>query len=47
LLRDRERASFFAMPDDFLDARLTERRNPRTAAIDVASPLEIVDLIGT
>ncbi|MGH7631753.1 MAG: N-acetylmuramic acid 6-phosphate etherase [Gemmatimonadales bacterium] len=33
------------MPDDFQDARLTERRNPRTAAIDVASPLEIVDLI--
>jgi N-acetylmuramic acid 6-phosphate etherase len=33
------------MTDDFLDARLTERRNPRTAAIDVASPLEIVDLI--
>jgi N-acetylmuramic acid 6-phosphate etherase len=33
------------MPDDFLDARLTERRNPRTVAIDVASPLEIVDLI--
>jgi N-acetylmuramic acid 6-phosphate etherase len=25
--------------------RLTERRNPRTAAIDTASPLEIVDLI--
>jgi N-acetylmuramic acid 6-phosphate etherase len=33
------------MPDDFLDPRLTERRNPRTAAIDVATPLEIVDLI--
>ncbi len=33
------------MPDDFQDARLTERRNPRTTAIDVASPLEIVDLI--
>ena len=33
------------MPDDFLDARLTERRNPRTVAIDVASSLEIVDLI--
>jgi N-acetylmuramic acid 6-phosphate etherase len=32
------------MPD-FLDPRLTERRNPRTAAIDMASPLEIVDLI--
>jgi N-acetylmuramic acid 6-phosphate etherase len=30
---------------DFLDSRVTERRNPRTAGIDVASPLEIVDLI--
>lgn len=28
-----------------LDPRLTERRNPRTASIDLASPLEIVDLI--
>jgi N-acetylmuramic acid 6-phosphate etherase len=28
-----------------LDPRTTERRNPRTAAIDLASPLEIVDLI--
>ncbi|HEY7878739.1 MAG TPA: N-acetylmuramic acid 6-phosphate etherase [Gemmatimonadaceae bacterium] len=28
-----------------LDPRLTERRNPRTAAIDLASPLEITDLI--
>ena len=34
------------MPDSFRDARLTERRNPRTAAIDIATPLEIVDLIG-
>ena len=33
------------MSGDFLDPRLTERRNPRTAAIDVATPLEIVDLI--
>jgi N-acetylmuramic acid 6-phosphate etherase len=33
------------MADTFLDARLTERRNPRTAAIDRASSLEIVDLI--
>ncbi len=33
------------MPDDFLDPRLTERRNPRTARIDAASPLEIVDII--
>src|SRR3954463_6623927 len=29
----------------FLDSRLTERRNPNTTAIDLASPLEIVDLI--
>ena len=29
----------------FLDPRLTERRNPRTTGIDLASPLEIVDLI--
>jgi len=28
-----------------LDPRETERRNPRSAAIDLASPLEIVDLI--
>jgi N-acetylmuramic acid 6-phosphate etherase len=28
-----------------LDQRTTERRNPRTASIDLASPLEIVDLI--
>ena len=34
------------MADDFLDARLTERRNPRSATIDTASALEIVDLIG-
>jgi N-acetylmuramic acid 6-phosphate etherase len=32
--------------DDYLDARLTERRNPRTTTIDKASALEIVDLIG-
>jgi N-acetylmuramic acid 6-phosphate etherase len=31
--------------DDFLDARLTERRNPRSATIDTATSLEIVDLI--
>jgi N-acetylmuramic acid 6-phosphate etherase len=30
-----------------LDPRETERRNPRTASIDLASPLEIVDLINT
>ena len=29
----------------FLDPRLTERRNPRTTGIDLATPLEIVDLI--
>src|SRR5438067_1186508 len=29
----------------FLDPRLTERRNPRTVGIDLATPLEIVDLI--
>jgi len=34
------------MTDSFEDVRLTERRNPRTAALDTASPLEIVDLIG-
>jgi N-acetylmuramic acid 6-phosphate etherase len=32
--------------DDFHDTRLTERRNPRSATIDTASALEIVDLIG-
>jgi N-acetylmuramic acid 6-phosphate etherase len=30
---------------DFLDPRLTERRNPRTADLDVASSLAIVDLL--
>jgi N-acetylmuramic acid 6-phosphate etherase len=34
------------MPDNFVDARLTERRNPRTATIDVAPALDIVDIIG-
>ena len=34
------------MADDYLDTRLTERRNPRSATIDTASALEIVDLIG-
>jgi N-acetylmuramic acid 6-phosphate etherase len=29
----------------FIDPRLTERRNPRSANIDLATPLEIVDLI--
>jgi len=35
------------MPDDFLDPRLTERRNPRTRDIDRASASEIVDLINS
>ena len=34
------------MADDYLDMRLTERRNPRSSTIDTASALEIVDLIG-
>jgi N-acetylmuramic acid 6-phosphate etherase len=34
------------MTDSFEDVRLTERRNPRTAALDTAYPLELVDLIG-
>ncbi|MGI9042291.1 MAG: N-acetylmuramic acid 6-phosphate etherase [Gemmatimonadales bacterium] len=34
------------MADDYLDSRLTERRNPRSHTIDTASTLEIVDLIG-
>lgn len=29
------------------DSRTTERRNPRTVSIDLASPLEIVDVINT
>jgi N-acetylmuramic acid 6-phosphate etherase len=29
---------------DFLDPRVTERRNPRTVGVDVATPLELVDL---
>ncbi len=32
-------------PPPPVDPRLTEQRNPNTAAIDVASPLEIVDLM--
>jgi N-acetylmuramic acid 6-phosphate etherase len=32
--------------DDYVDPRLTERRNPRSSTIDTASALEIVDLIG-
>ena len=34
------------MAEDYLDTRLTERRNPRSSTIDTASALEIVDLIG-
>ena len=34
------------MADDFLDARLTERRPPRRAPRETASSLEIVDLLG-
>src|SRR5437660_1037282 len=34
-------------PPDYRDPRLTEQRNPRTQRIDVASTLEIVDLINT
>jgi N-acetylmuramic acid 6-phosphate etherase len=33
------------MADDLFDPRLTEQRSPRTRDIDLASPLEIVDLI--
>ena len=33
------------MTANALDPRITERRNPRTADIDLASPLEIVDLL--
>jgi len=38
--------SNLAVPDDYLDPRLTERRNPRSSTIDTATALEIVDLIG-
>jgi len=33
------------MEDSLFDPRVTEQRNPRTAEIDLAGPLEIVDLI--
>lgn len=33
------------MPNRIVDPRITEKRNPRTADIDLATPLEIVDLI--
>jgi len=42
----RRTRSNLAVPDDYLDPRLTERRNPRTTTIDTASALEIVDLVG-
>ena len=42
----RRTRSNLAVPDDDLDPRLTERRNPRTTTIDTASALEIVDLVG-
>src|SRR5690242_18202403 len=42
----RRTGSNLAVPDNYLDPRLTERRNPRTATVDTASALEIVDLIG-
>ncbi len=32
---------------DFIDPRLTERRNPRTVNIDVSSSLEIVEMMNT
>lgn len=31
----------------FIDSRLTERRNPRTSEIDLASPLQIAELINS
>ena len=33
------------MTDTFLDARLTERRNPRTQHLDTLSPVELVDAL--
>jgi N-acetylmuramic acid 6-phosphate etherase len=37
--------TFLPVKQKTLDPRITERRNPRTASIDLASPLEIVDLL--
>ena len=34
-------------PPDVLDPRITEHRNPRSADIDLASPLEIVEIINS
>jgi N-acetylmuramic acid 6-phosphate etherase len=36
-----------AVSANALDPRITERRNPRSANVDLASPLEIVDLISS
>jgi len=33
--------------DEFRDSRITEQRNPRTVNIDLASPLEIADLLAS
>jgi len=33
------------VPPRIVDPRVTEKRNPLTANIDLASPIEIVDLI--
>src|SRR5690606_27284355 len=41
--RENPHTVYVAVP--FLDPRLTERRNPRTTEIDLASPAEIVELI--
>jgi N-acetylmuramic acid 6-phosphate etherase len=38
-------STIFAVTRQALDPRITERRNPRTADIDLASPVEIVDLM--
>jgi N-acetylmuramic acid 6-phosphate etherase len=44
--RDRPRPTGSPLgPADFRDPRLTEQRNPRTQRIDVATSLEIVDLL--
>jgi N-acetylmuramic acid 6-phosphate etherase len=43
--RSRSRFPLPAPVSSFVDQRLTERRNPRTVEIDLATPLEIVDLI--
>jgi len=39
------RALLRTVPPRIVDPRITEKRNPRSANIDLASPLEIVDLI--